>query len=302
MNKIFILTSLILVFSFQPVLFARDNPFISKEPDEGIVRSVQPPAFIQKVLIKITPLQHKLSRRLTQLTREIKDTHSKRALVVVIFISFLYGLIHALGPGHGKTITFSYFLARQANIKKGIIVGNLIAFLHVVSASIIVLILYLIVKKMYLSTFEDLSRTIKLMSYALIALIGLFLLIATFIDLRKRKSFGESNISYNQRDTKDIIPVAFAVGMVPCPGAVIILLFSISMDVLEIGIILIFIMALGMAVTISSVGILTIITKQSVLRFISGKGKMRNIFQATTRIIGSLLILFLGTLLFIGSI
>ena len=102
MNKIFILTSLILVFSFQPVLFARDNPFISKEPDEGIVRSVQPPAFIQKVLIKITPLQHKLSRRLTQLTREIKDTHSKGHLLSLFLSLFFMALFMPLDLDMGK--------------------------------------------------------------------------------------------------------------------------------------------------------------------------------------------------------
>jgi ABC-type nickel/cobalt efflux system permease component RcnA len=98
-----------------------------------------------------------------------------------------------------------------------------------------------------------------------------------------------------------ILPI-IAVGMIPCPGAVIILLFSISMDVLKIGIILALIMALGMAVTISSVGVLTIIVKQGVLKFVSGRNRVGDIFQAATGIIGSLLILLLGAFLFIGSI
>ena len=153
-----------------------------------------------------------------------------------------------------------------------------------------------------MTSFENLSRTIKLISYAMIALIGLFLLIKTFIDLRKRKKFSvlEKDISYSKINTKNIIPVAFAVGMIPCPGAVIILLFSISMDVFKIGIISSFSMAVGMAVTISLVGVLTIVSKRGVLKFIAGKSKGRDIFQISTQIFGSLFILFLGIILFVS--
>ncbi|MCK4532231.1 hypothetical protein KAU39_00465 [bacterium] len=307
-KKSIILISLISGFIFQPVLFAGDNPFVSGSPDTKAVKAVRYPGFMQKIMIKIVPLQQKLSAKLTKLIREIKNTGSGRALCIIILISFLYGFIHALGPGHGKTITFSYFLAKQADIKKGIIVGSLIAFLHVFSALVIVLILYLIVQQAYLISFENLSRTIKLISYALIALIGLFLLIKAFIDLgkfidlrkRKKNSVLEEDISYSKINTKNIIPVAFAVGMIPCPGAVIILLFSISMDVLKVGVISIFSMAMGMAVTISLVGVLTIVSKRGVLKFIAGKSKVRDIFQISTQIFGSLFILFLGIILFVS--
>ena len=303
MNRILvILTVLILVFAFCSTSLAGDNPLISKEPDKKVVKSIRYPAPIQKILNKIAPLQHKLNRQMVRLTREIKDTHSKKALFIIVLISFIYGTIHALGPGHGKTITFSYFLLKKADIRKGIIIGNLIAFLHVGSALIIVLILYLIVKRAYLTSFEDISRIIKLISYALIALIGLFLLIKTFVDLRRKKGRQEDGISYDQMDTRSMIFPIIAVGMIPCPGAVIILLFSISIDMLKIGIILALIMALGMAVTISSVGVLTIIAKRGVLKFASGRNRVGDIFQAATGIIGSLLILLLGAFLFIGSI
>lgn len=303
MNRILVaLTVLVLIFALHSTLLAGDNPLISKEPDKKVVKSIRYPAPVQKLLNKIVPLQHRLNRQMVRLTREIKDTHSKKAFFIIVLISFIYGTIHALGPGHGKTITFSYFLLKKANIKKGILLGNLIAFLHVGSALIIVLILYLIVKRAYLTSFEDLSRIIKLISYALIALIGLFLLIKTFVDLRRKKGRQEDGISHDQTDTRNMIPVAVAVGMIPCPGAVIILLFSISMDVLKIGIILALIMALGMAVTISSVGVLTIITKRGVLKFVSGRNRVRDVFQAAVEITGSLLILLLGAFLFIGSI
>lgn len=302
MNKLLALIILIVVFTVSSMVPAGDNPFISKKPERKDTKSIQYPASVRKVLSKIAVIQHKLNRQLVALTKEIKHTHSKKPLFIMVFISFLYGIIHALGPGHGKTIIFSYFLSNQANIKKGVILGNLIAFLHVASASIMVLILYSVVKQAYLASFEDLSRAVKLISYALITLIGLFLLIKAFVDFRKKEDTEKNWIFDDQINTRNTVPVAIAVGMIPCPGAVIILLFSISMEVLKIGLILILVMAFGMAVTISSVGVLTIITKQRLLKFVSTKKRMRDIFQVSTEIIGSLLILFLGAFLFIGIV
>lgn len=300
-KKSIILISLISGFIFQPLLFAGDNPFVSGDPDTKAVKAVRCSGFRQKVMIKIVPLQQKLSTKLTKLIREIKNTGSGRALCIIILISFLYGFIHALGPGHGKIIAFSYFLSRDENVKKGIIVGNLIAFFHAGSSLIIVLILYFIVKKTYLTSFESFNRTIKLISYAMIALIGLFLLLKTFIDLRKRKNLSEKDISYDKINPKNIIPLVFAVGMIPCPGAVIILLFSISMDVLKVGVISIFSMAMGMAVTISLVGVLTIVSKQGVVKFIAKRSRVKDVFLITTQILGSLFISFLGIILFVSS-
>ena len=302
MKKILLSTLLLIILSWPALLVAGDNPLISKAPDKKPVTPVKYPALLQGVLRKIAPLQHRLSNLLVKLIREIKTTHSKRALFIIVFVSLIYGMLHALGPGHGKTLTFSYFLSKKANISKGIIAGNLIAFFHAISALIVVLTLYFIVKKTFLTSFEDLRRITQVISYVLIILIGLFLLMKSLVDLSKKKSLQKDSITYEQVNMKSMLPIVLAIGMIPCPGAVIILLFSISMGVLNIGIMLTLIMALGMAVTISSVGVLTIITKQGVLKFVFRQSKMRNIFQVTSGIIGSLLILSFGTFLLLGSI
>lgn len=301
MKRYITLSIFVLVFTIQSIVFAQDNPFISKKPVKRIEKSIQYPHFMQKFLKKISVLQYKLNQKLSELAKEIKEKNSKKSIFIIIFITFIYGMIHALGPGHGKTITFSYFLSEQADIKKGIIVGNLIGFLHAGSALIIVLILYFIIKKSFMHSFEDLSRIIKLISYGLITLIGLFLLVKTLVDLRRQGSSKEKNIQ-DAMNTKSIIPFSFAVGMIPCPGAMIILLFSLSLGILSIGIISTFFMALGMATTISLVGILTIVTKYWAIKIFPSKGKSKVIFKTSASIIGSLLILFLGIFLFTGTI
>jgi len=295
-----IIIILMAVLVTQSFLFAQDNPFISKKPQEKIGKTTQYPGFVNKFLKHISILQRRLNQKITELSKELKEKKSAKPIFIILFVTFFYGMVHALGPGHGKTVTFSYFLSERAEVKKGIVVGTLIGFLHAASALILVLVLYFIIQQSFLRPIEDLSRIIKLISYGLITLIGLFLLSKTVIGLRKEKR-AEKGIN-DSSVTKSIIPFAIAVGIIPCTGAVIVLLFSISMGILGIGIISTLCMALGMATTISLVGVSTILAKKGITKFIIGRTKISTILETALSIIGALLIILFGILLFTSTL
>ncbi len=297
MKKFFI--SMCLFFVVNSVI-AQDNPFLTKEKTiserkEG-GKTLSYPGCTQKIAGKIALLQRSLNKRLAELTKELKEKKSTKLLFFIIFITFIYGVVHALGPGHGKTLTFSYFLSEETNIRKGIAVGCIIGFLHALSALTLVLILYFTIKKAYLHNIESMSRTIKIISYSLIAGIGLFLLIKNIYDTKRRKTIKDKEI----RPFQSAIPFSFAVGVIPCTGATIVLLFSLSLGVLKIGIISTFFMALGMATTISSVGVLTILAKDSFKRILLRKVKLNFILQKIFSFGGAFLIFALGAILLLG--
>ena len=290
------------VFVAQSLLFAQDNPFISKKPQHKVEKTIQYPGFIQKFMRQISVLQHKINQKIIELSKQIKEKKSPKPILIILFVTFIYGMVHALGPGHGKTVTFSYFLSERAEVKKGIVVGTLIGFLHAGSALILVLVLYFIIQQSFLRPLEDLSRIIKLISYSLITLIGLFLLLKAVINLIKRRKREGKSIYNSFETTKSIIPFAIAVGIIPCTGAVIVLLFSISMGILGIGIVSTFCMALGMSTTISLVGVSTILAKKGVTRFLINRTKASSILQTALSIIGALLLTLLGILLFTSTL
>ncbi len=300
MRKIFILMSLFFVLNS---VIAQENPFLSKGKSTSERKekrkTLRYPGFTQKIIVKIALLQRSFNKRLTELTKKVKETKSTKLLFFIIFITFIYGVVHALGPGHGKTLTFSYFLSEEANIKKGITVGCIIGFLHAFSALVLVLILYFTVKKAYLHNIESMSRVIKIISYSLIAGIGLFLSIKAIYDIKRRRNTKEKEIEPLQ-STKSVIPFSIAVGLIPCTGATIVLLFSLSLGVLKIGIISTIFMALGMATTISMVGVLTILAKSKVKKMFSEKSKRYLLFQNIVSILGAFLIFSLGVILFMG--
>jgi len=283
--------------------FTQGNPFLDSGPKEK--RSVQPlnyPGFFQRFMVKLNDIQRELHEKMSRLTEMTREDNDLSVLFLLIGISFIYGMIHALGPGHGKFIATSYFLSRQVTLVKGLAMGSLIAILHAGSAIILVLIIYLIIRGSYLSSLEDISRIIRIVSFALIMLIGIYLVVTSIYKSRGPRSPINKNGDKEKRENKNIFSVALAVGIVPCPGAVLVLLFSLSMGILGIGVLLTLVMAAGMAVTISAVASLAILTRQGFTRIVPVNSKAARILQSGLRLSGSLLIFFIGLFLLLGSL
>jgi ABC-type nickel/cobalt efflux system permease component RcnA len=300
MNRILtvILALLLLCPPFQTE--ARDNPFISKKAPKKEVRL---PTIASKVLAKIAVWQQKLNTKLTEQVRRLKTDRSWGALWPLIVMAFFHGIVHAAGPGHGKVVVFSYFMSRRSSIKKGFLLGNLISFCHAVSGVIIVLILYFVIKTAYLSSFETISEKIKLVSYSLVVLIGLVLLFNSLFHIKKRPSrLPEEASPATASDHKGALQLALAVGMVPCPGVVIIMLFALSFNLPATGLMMSLIMALGMAATISFAGLLSILGQEGLLKGLSKKERAQYGVQKGLAIFGSLLIIGFGSVLWVGAL
>ena len=65
-------------------------------------------------------------------------------------ISFVYGLIHALGPGHGKALAFSYFSSRKNTYFQAFTISFFTAFIHILGALILVSISIFIIEEIFL--------------------------------------------------------------------------------------------------------------------------------------------------------
>lgn len=300
MNKIAAITFIVILLMYPFHSEARDNPFVSKKAPK---KEVTLPAFASKCFAKIALWQHQLNEKLTEHVKRLKANRTWDTLLPLILISFLYGIIHAAGPGHGKVVVFSYFFSHRSSVKKGLLLGNLISLFHAASGVTIVLVLYFFIKAAYLSSFEAISQKIKLVSYSLIVMIGLTLLISSIFGMKNNSSpFPEADATDTPSDGKGILPLALAIGVVPCPGVVIIMLFALSFNLLFTGLMMSLIMALGMAVTISVAGLMSILGQEGLLKSFSRNQKAQNFIQKGLTVFGSLLILGFGGILLIGTL
>lgn len=165
----------------------------------------------------------------------------------IIGIAFLYGILHALGPGHRKTVIFSLYLARKAPAWEPAGTGVLLSLLHAGSAILILLFLRGISGA--ISGKAD-TITIYMEGFAYIVLI----MVAFYLVVQALRNL----LGGSKCKNTDIMSLGtiFISGVYPCPGAILILILSITLDITGIGILAVFAMSLGMSLPIIAAGYL----------------------------------------------
>ena len=231
------------------------------------VRSSQPSEWrrlYHKTLHRIVRWQKVLRAKLTRLTREMRNDPLGAPFWTFLAFAFLYGIVHALGPGHGKAIVGSYFLNRPGTFKQGMQLGLLFAFIHVFSAVFLLLAGHALLQTSAGSLLASADHRLQKISAMMLIFIGILLTART---LRTCLPHREKRLPHNPKaDLKSLCSVAAAAGLVPCPGAALILLFALSQQLLVPGLLAMLALALGMALTVTLSAVATIVTRGVLLR------------------------------------
>src|SRR6202158_3873853 len=90
-------------------------------------------------------------------------------------ISFLYGIFHAAGPGHGKAVISSYLVANEETWRRGVVLSFASALLQALVAVVVVGIAAALLNATA-ATMRGAVNVIEILRYALIVLIGVRLL------------------------------------------------------------------------------------------------------------------------------
>src|SRR6195256_3983607 len=113
--------------------------------------------------------QSEFSREMSSIIRAAKNDGS--AVWSLLGISFLYGIFHAAGPGHGKAVISSYLVANQETARRGIILSFASALLQALVAVVVVGICAWLLNASA-KTMCGAEKVIEIASYALIAAFG----------------------------------------------------------------------------------------------------------------------------------
>jgi len=302
MRITFLLLCLLTVYiavMLQPV-FAQ-NPFTAK-PKSKAHHMTTYSAAKNPFLSMIALWQHRLNQKMADLMREAKATNSLKPLAFLLVIAFAYGAIHAAGPGHGKVFAISYILSQRPRLLRGILFGNFIALFHGLSGILFVLIIRIILEKSITGTLEDVTRITQIISFSLIACLGLGILIKSIYRwIKSAKNSRPSFDKSNKRYLNSPLLSALVVGMIPCPGVVMVMLFALSMNLVGLGIMLGVTLSLGMAITITCVVVMGILGKTALLETVAGNGGLVITLEYLIETIAGLMITCLG-LLFLTAI
>src|SRR4051812_36055030 len=117
--------------------------------------------------------QAEFYRDMSRVIRSAKTDGS--AVWTLLGLSFIYGIFHAAGPGHGKAVISSYLVANEETWRRGIILSFASALLQAIVAVTIVGIAAVLLNATA-GQMCSAERVIELVSYALIALVGVRLI------------------------------------------------------------------------------------------------------------------------------
>ncbi len=226
---------------------------------------------------------------LNEKLRDLIDNFNIVTLLLLILISFLYGIFHSAGPGHGKSLVVSLFLKEKHPIEKSLILSALISIIHTGSAIILALLFYFVftgVKGMF---------QIKVQSYFIVAS-GVLITVVGLIFLTF-KIFGKDSEKRSVKD-RNLLLIGISAGIIPCPAALMISLLTLSKGIFIIGFISVVSISLGMFSLLSLIGFLSIKGRNSIL-LLSDEGLKRGeIFSTVIEYISILLIILIGVLMF----
>jgi ABC-type nickel/cobalt efflux system permease component RcnA len=233
-------------------------------------------------------------QKIQNLLDDIKQNNSPTSYLWLLFFSFLYGILHALGPGHGKSLVGSYFLSQNRSILKAFNISLLIGVVHTFSAFLLTLFIYLVLNMLFISFLTDIEYIATKLSAIIIIAIALYLIYKKY-KTKNNLSFTTHNPNTTScgcsgcNTKSEDIGVILAAGIVPCPGTVTIFIFTFGLGIYYVGFLSAIFMSLGMSLIIFITAYLSInVRKKS-----SSNTTLKKIFEY-----GSLLfILFLGLFL-----
>jgi ABC-type nickel/cobalt efflux system permease component RcnA len=130
---------------------------------------VQPQPELGGIVGWLLAKQAEFYRSLSGLIRAAKVDGT--AVWGLLGVSFLYGVFHAAGPGHGKAVISSYLLANEETWRRGVALSFASALLQAVVAVVLVGVAAFALNATAKSM-NDAVHVIEIVSYALIALLG----------------------------------------------------------------------------------------------------------------------------------
>lgn len=237
-----------------------------------------------------------------------------------LLICLVYGMLHALGPGHGKSIVVGYFIARRGRWRQGVALGAGITVTHTMSAVLLLLILYAIFKATVFNAFETGRIGIERASYALIMLTGVLLVALAIRDVIKSRrgcecaarietaegaAVGSACVTGTAQNGalppvarwREILGVAAVTGIVPCPAVALIVLFCLLNSMVALSLLGAFVICVGMTITNVAFGIAAVAFRKGIDKGSAHTRIATKIYTVAT-LAGGVIIFISGLLLF----
>lgn len=232
---------------------------------------------------------------------------SPSALLTLLGLAFAYGVIHAIGPGHGKAVIAAYLVSSERAAKRGIALAFGAALVQALIALGIVSVVALILGGTG-QQMDNLAHYIGQAGFALIIAMGLHIVWRKGRALLSQQPADcgpdcghDHGPAPESASPGQLALIAIGAGIRPCSGAIILLVFALSKGLYLAGAASVGVMALGTAIGTSAFALLALKAKALSLNLISGRGQLVSKLVLAAEMLAGLVLAGLGLLLLTGA-
>ncbi len=318
----------------------------------------------------VAKMQSDFYQAMTASLGKLKDDYT--AFWLLGGLSFLYGVFHAAGPGHGKVVIGSYMLANERQMRRGIGLSFAAALMQSVVAVVFVGVAAAVLglSSVVMGTAVSWMETA---SYGLVTLLGLWLIARKVFGWGHSHShetsaphkdmhavarahlgtdrhalraepgtsfqFGRSSTPVARLDAhgrppsdphyghdhgdedhdhahdhkhvitpeetlgdwREQLSVVIGVGLRPCSGALVVLVFALSQGVLLAGIAAVFLMGLGTAITVATLASLAVSAKGLARRLLGRESRVGTALVWWAELAGAVVVFLFGVVLLLAT-
>ncbi len=221
------------------------------------------------------------------MSQGMKSTVDVSGLPALMSAAFLFGILHALMPGHGKSVLVSYHLGRASRLIEGVATGTLLALTHVGMAVVLVLAGVAVISRSLAAGGR--APAFEVVSAVLIALIGAYLVVRTI----------KPPPHTHAHDGRTL---AMATGLVPCPLTTFILTYALAHNKLAIGLAAVAAMLLGVIVTLVGFAVTAVAAREWLLAALRRTEGIREGLGFWLELAGAIGVLALGVAMLLDRI
>jgi nickel/cobalt transporter (NicO) family protein len=252
------------------------------------------------------------------------------ALIALLGLSFFYGIFHAAGPGHGKAVISSYLFANGASWRHGIAIATVSSLVQGLVAIMFVSLAAVLIG----ATAKSMSsavRVIEIASYLLIVAIGarlLWMKVHNFLTALGRATAGRGTVldtciapahghtlaghschHFHGFDATEVAgpggwrrgaATVAAVGLRPCSGAILVLVFASTQGVLLIGVSAVLAMVAGTAITVATIAGFAVMARTAASQLASAREGAGALAMRGLEVVAATLVVTVGALLLFG--
>jgi nickel/cobalt transporter (NicO) family protein len=216
-----------------------------------------------------------------------RDNLSLLVVLASLGLAVFWGAVHALSPGHGKSIISAYLIGSRGTPWHAVLLGLITTATHTVGVfalgGITLLLSQWIVP-------ETLYPWINLAAGLLVVVVGASVLVRraryahVHVHVHAHAHAHAHHYGDQGHSRSSLIAVGVSGGLLPCPSALVVLLAAITLHRVAFGMLLVLAFSVGLAVSITLMGLIAVYAKRVFARF-DGRGRVMTLLPAASAVV-----------------